>query len=124
MRLFLLFLSICSFSFGAPPWTYRVDTASANMVATFPNVPQVSGPANAISSFDVSNASGSEIEVNCSSATKPTALSTASVFVPPNTSYSSPVNTILPTPLLKVCWIRSVAGTISSGVIEVVAWGY
>lgn len=116
----ILLISLSAFS---APYTYRVDTSSTNLAATFPTGAQLAGPSAHIFSVDISNGSSSEIEVNCSSVTQPSVNAVSSIYVPASSSYSSPINSLLPYPFAKVCWIRSVSGTISSGVIEIVGWG-
>lgn len=112
------------------PYTYRVDTSSTNLTTSFPTKPQIGfnikGPANAISVIQVYNGSSSEIEVNCSSATAPSSLSTTSVYVPGTTGYQSiaPSVSQVSYPFGNTCFLRAVSGTISSGVITLIAWGY
>lgn len=119
-----LFVSSLSIASTSNPYTYRLDTSSTNLVATFPLIPQLTGPANAIAVFQVSNGSSSEIEVNCSSSSKPGLNSSNSVYVPGSTAYQSPITSLVVVPYVNICWMRSVSGTISSGVIEITAVGY
>lgn len=130
----LIFVSGIVFGTSAPnaPFTYRLNTETTNLTATFPANPQIGvtvpGPTNKIAFIDILNNSSSEIEVNCSESTRPTSISGSanvdSVPVPGTTGYSSPQGAITLYPFGKVCWLRSVTGTISSGVVEIIAWGY
>ncbi len=122
LALLIPYMSLAS----SNPYTFRVDTSSTNLSSSFTNAPQLLGPPTAISTIQVYNGSASEIEVNCSSTAKPGSLATNSIFVPGTTGYQSiaPSVSLVTVPFEKMCYIRSVSGTISSGVIELVAWGY
>ena len=122
--LLLLFLfPLCVM--GANPYTYRIDTASVNVPATFPVSPQLTGPANSIATVQVDNQTSSEIEINCSRTTVPGTNSVDSFYVAGGTSWETPSPLpLIQTPLSKVCWFRSVSGVISVGIIRVTAWGY
>lgn len=124
----LLFGGLAFGSTSGTPYTYRVNFASTNLTATFPAAPQLTGPTTKLTSFDISNTSTFEIEVNCSESSQPTSTSGSinvdSIAVPGNSSYSSPINSMIPYPFGKVCWFRSVTGTANSGIFEVNGWGY
>ncbi len=124
MKVFLLLLLIPIISY-ANPFTYRVDTSTTNIAATFPTTAQVSGPTNAIVMAQVDNSTGSEIEVNCTKLTTPSSNSVDSFYVSGNTAWETPVgvSSIIPA-LGKYCWVRSVSGTISSGILRITVWGY
>lgn len=110
------------------PFSYYLNTASTNLTATFPASPQLSGPTTRFASVDVVNTTGSPVEVNCSQTTVPTstsgAIQASSFSVPAGTGYSTPINGLLPYPMVNVCWVRSISGTISSGIVSIVGWGY
>lgn len=107
------------------PITYRVDTSTSNLAPTFPVGPQLSGFPNSIVMVQIDNQSASEIEVNCTSPTQPSSNSTNSLYVAGNTAWETPTGIpLLLSPLGKQCWMRSLSGTISSGVIRLSAWGY
>lgn len=109
----------------ANPYTYRVDTSTSNLSSSFPTTAQVSGPPTAIVMAQVDNSTASEIEVNCSSTSVPSSNSTNSIYVAGNTAWETPtgVSAIIPA-LAKSCWVRSISGTISSGIIRISIWGY
>jgi hypothetical protein len=128
MHFLLLIVTFCTIAFGSNPSTYRVDTSSSNLVATFPNSAQLSGPLTAFSVVQVFNGSGSEIEVNCSQATKPSSNASNSFYVPASMGFQTVSSvpsgsTAIKYPLSNVCWMRSVSGTISSGIIQIIGWG-
>lgn len=112
------------------PYTFRLDTSATNLAATFTTVPQIGsptyvvGPPTAIVMVQVNNPSTSELEVNCSAATTPSANQQGSFYVPASTAYQTPYTSAVQLPLGKYCWVRSYTGTISTGIIEIVAWGY
>lgn len=112
------------------PYTYRVDTSATNLGTSFPSKPQIgftiAGPPNAISAIQVYNGSSTEIEVNCSSATAPSSLSTTSVYIPGTTGYQSPAPSVnqVTFPFGQTCYMRAIGSSISSGVITLIAWGY
>lgn len=119
--LFLLLFPILSY---ASPWTSRVNAASTNIAATFPLVPQVTAT-NGLSAVQVDNQTASELEVNCTSLTKPASDTITSFYVAGYTVWETPANmNLVPYPLGKYCWYRSVSGTISTGVVRVTGWGY
>ena len=129
LLLLLLLLPLSAFAGNSGnPFTYRLNASVSNLTATFPVAPQLSGPMMRFASVDVFNTSAGEIEVNCSSSTQPTStpgsINSNSFSVPGNYIYFSPVDGLVPNPFGAACWIRSVSGTISSGIIEIVGWGY
>lgn len=107
------------------PITYRLDTSSVNLATTFPSTPQLTGFPSAIVMIQANNASASEIEINCSASSQPSSDTGNGIYVPGNSSYSSPESPSVVLPFGKSCWLRSKSGSsISSGIIELVAWGY
>lgn len=132
MKKIFFALMLCALSHGAAsgyPVTYRLNLASTNLTATFPASPQIAMP-NKVVSIDAFSTAGSttEIEINCSEYAQPTSTSgsvqTDSVSLVGGGYYSSPVGGAVPLPFGPNCWFRSVSGTLSSGIFEVVAYGY
>lgn len=107
------------------PITYRVDTSSANLGTTFPSTPQLTGFPTAIAMIQANNASTSEIEINCSTTSVPASDTGNGIYIPGSSSYASPESPPVVLPFGKSCWLRSKSGSaITTGVIELVAWGY
>lgn len=135
MRIFLIVfsLSLSLFAEQQQQFTYRQDLSANIMSSTFPNKPQLTGPASGIAWVDMWSTSASEFEINCQSSTQPLSKpgdinggvpNGPGFSLPPNGSYSPNRNTLIAKPFGNVCWIRSVTGSASSGVLELTAWGY
>lgn len=118
MRFLLLVLLVCSCS-HAEPWTYRQNTASVNLAATFTTLPMLSGPSTKFSAMQIDNRTAGEIEVNCSRGSVPGSNSTDSFYVDAYSAWVTPRGINLD----RQCWLRSVSGTLSSGVIVLTGWG-
>lgn len=116
---YLLLLLIPLFVFASSAYTYRVDTSGSNLAATFPSSAQLTGPQVAFDAIQVDNSTGSEIEVNCSEGSQPSSNSSDSFYVAGNTTWSTPPKSGLG----KKCWMRSISGTISTGIIRLTGWG-
>ncbi len=132
MKKLFFALMLCALSNAASsgyPTTYRINMASTNLTGTFPDTPQISMP-NKVVSYDSFSTGGSstEIEINCSQSSTPTSTSGGievdSVSLVGGGYYSSPVGGGISLPFGKYCWFRSVSSTISSGIFEVVVYGY
>jgi hypothetical protein len=130
-KLSLCLVLLSTLSFGTTsgnPYMYFLNTASPNLAATYPSTAQVLPGWGKIYSVDIYNSTSSTVIVNCSQNTQPTATAgtpnTNDIPVPTNLGYSSPVNNIVPYPFSDRCWVRSLSGTISSGLVIVTAWGY
>ncbi len=118
MRLLLLVLFVCTLG-HAEPWTYRQDTASVALAATFTTLPKLTGPSTKFSAMQIDNRTGGEIEVNCSRSTVPGSNSIDSFYVDAYTSWVTPKGINLD----RNCWVRSVSGSLSSGVWVLTGWG-
>jgi len=129
MKKFLVALTIAFPIFAVNsgnPYTYRLDMSGSSLTAVFPANPQLKSPNNVFFSIDAFNTSSAEIELNCSETVVPSSVTGSiqqhSVSIPASTGYSSSKNANITYPLGKYCWLRSVTGNITSGVVEVVGW--
>ena len=61
MRFLLLVLLVCSCS-HAEPWTYRQNTASVNLAATFTTLPMLSGPSTKFSAMQIDNRTAGKLK--------------------------------------------------------------
>lgn len=128
MKLLLaMLLAVNLYAASGNPFTKFIDTSSTNLTNTFPATPQLLGPpAGKFYKVDGMNTSSYPIVVNCSEASQPSSssLNVDDVVIPGNVGYTMTALTILPNPLLNNCWARALSGTISSGYVELVGYGY
>lgn len=123
---FLIPLNSYALNSIPPSLAYEIDTSSTNLTANYPAGPQLQATTlgGTFSRIDIVNTSTSPIEINCYSTSKPSNGATGSFIVPGSMAYSSPINSQIQLPLGGQCWARSVSGTISSGIFEMVGWQY
>jgi hypothetical protein len=105
-------------------YNYRLNTASTNLTASFPTVAQFSGPTTAFAEVDINNGSATDIEVNCAATSVPSSNASNSFYVPAGISYNSSTTVAVQAYMGNKCWFRSTSGTISSGVITAIGYGY
>lgn len=119
MRVAFALLFICVTAFALQR-EYRLDTAVTALTATFPATPQLKGFTQ-ITAIQVANNSNAEIEVNCSSGTTVPAPDSGTGFhVAAGQTMSSPSYISV----TGTCFIRAETGTASTGVIELIGWGW
>lgn len=118
MKLLLALLLVLPTLANAAPWTYRVDTGTSTLTSSF-GAAQLTGPRQ-ITSVQIDNGTVGEIEVNCSNGVTPSSLSANSMYVGASTTLSTPESSSLGS----VCFVRSVSGNLSGGVIRIIAWGF
>ncbi len=125
VRLLTLIMLVPVFCMGySGIYSYHIDLSSTNLAATFPNIAQLSGPATAFATVQIQNYSNSPIEVNCFSLTKPTVNSASSFYLDPYMAMTSETPPQISKPVGKVCWARSISGTISAGTLTITGLGY
>lgn len=124
MFLKLFFILLVSFPLFAKQSSARIDTSSTNITVNFNGtngfVPLAS--MQQIQVLQVDNRTATEIAVNCStvSGTAPSDTSTNNVYINAGQTWSTGYGELM----ASACYVRSMSGTISSGVIVVSVGGY